>query len=447
MRQGAFLSLAVLSTAMVLQSRVITVPDQSPNIQTAIEKAESGDTVSVRIGIWNEAVELKDNIALIGESMLETVIRGKKRKPVVIAANGSLIKNCTVINGRTGILCENVDFTIDQVMVRNNRETGIHCLISLPNIYNSVIYRNKANGILCESARSIKTAIMHNIIAENGYCGIMLRGQSEVLIQNNVFLDNRQYGIWGGAEARRSRIVYNDFFNNRSALNTYLAMDASNTTDNPGYPKRMGEYDFFSTSSIILKGRGKDGATIGLIGGEVLSQRLTDPDEDGVTGDNDRCPSIPEDIDGFKDEDGCPEFDNDEDGIFDAQDACPESPEDYDNFRDDDGCNDFDNDKDGIPDSIDICKGNPETVNGYKDDDGCPDEAPPEIGKSVPSPAPPSEASPAVQTTAPPPAPDAPSESAGSDTVTPMTETPAEKPGAEAASPSTEAPDGRTPAE
>ncbi len=37
----------------------------------------------------------------------------------------------------------------------------------------------------------------------------------------------------------------------------------------------------------------------------------------------DRCPGDSEDVDGFEDGDGCPEFDNDQDGIPDARDQCP----------------------------------------------------------------------------------------------------------------------------
>ena len=33
----------------------------------------------------------------------------------------------------------------------------------------------------------------------------------------------------------------------------------------------------------------------------------TDFDEDGVPDDTDQCPDQPEDLDGFEDEDGCPE--------------------------------------------------------------------------------------------------------------------------------------------
>ncbi len=51
-----------------------------------------------------------------------------------------------------------------------------------------------------------------------------------------------------------------------------------------------------------------------------------DADGDGVPDDVDRCPDLPEDRDGFEDDDGCPEADNDADGIVDAMDACPNVP-------------------------------------------------------------------------------------------------------------------------
>jgi hypothetical protein len=51
--------------------------------------------------------------------------------------------------------------------------------------------------------------------------------------------------------------------------------------------------------------------------------RNHDKDHDGVPDDVDQCPEIPEDIDGFEDQDGCPDLDNDDDGILDKDDACP----------------------------------------------------------------------------------------------------------------------------
>jgi outer membrane protein OmpA-like peptidoglycan-associated protein len=98
-----------------------------------------------------------------------------------------------------------------------------------------------------------------------------------------------------------------------------------------------------------------------------------DQDGDGILDDVDKCPRVPEDKDGFEDDDGCPDDDNDKDGIADKIDACPMEPEDRDNVEDDDGCPDLDNDKDGIADKIDACPIDPEDKDGFEDDDGCPD--------------------------------------------------------------------------
>jgi outer membrane protein OmpA-like peptidoglycan-associated protein len=66
--------------------------------------------------------------------------------------------------------------------------------------------------------------------------------------------------------------------------------------------------------------------------------------------------------------------DTDGDGIVDAEDKCPTEPEDKDGFEDDDGCPDNDNDRDGIADADDKCPDQAEVVNGVDDLDGCPDE-------------------------------------------------------------------------
>lgn len=98
-----------------------------------------------------------------------------------------------------------------------------------------------------------------------------------------------------------------------------------------------------------------------------------DPDGDGILGENDKCPFIPEDFDKFQDEDGCDDPDNDSDGIRDTNDQCPMEPEDYDGFEDTEGCPDPDNDADGVLDVDDKCPMVPEDKDGWEDADGCED--------------------------------------------------------------------------
>ncbi|WP_324291454.1 OmpA family protein [Corallococcus sp. bb12-1] len=127
-----------------------------------------------------------------------------------------------------------------------------------------------------------------------------------------------------------------------------------------------------------------------------------DDDHDGIPDVNDVCPMDPETVNGYRDDDGCPDslpevkapedaatpanapppalslppapVDTDGDGIPDTEDRCPTAPEDVDGFEDEDGCPDPDNDRDGIPDAKDQCPLEAEVINGVKDDDGCPDK-------------------------------------------------------------------------
>ncbi|MFZ5442625.1 MAG: OmpA family protein [Myxococcota bacterium] len=98
-----------------------------------------------------------------------------------------------------------------------------------------------------------------------------------------------------------------------------------------------------------------------------------DGDGDGVLGEADRCPSQAEDVDGFEDGDGCPDFDDDRDAVPDVRDACPRAAEDVDGVQDADGCPERDADADGVDDEADRCPLAPEDFDGFEDADGCPE--------------------------------------------------------------------------
>lgn len=82
-----------------------------------------------------------------------------------------------------------------------------------------------------------------------------------------------------------------------------------------------------------------DDAYILILGLEValLDNR---PVENLMVEPRDPCAELEEDIDGFMDDDGCPDPDNDGDGILDVDDACPNVPETFNGFNDHDGCPD-----------------------------------------------------------------------------------------------------------
>ena len=135
----------------------------------------------------------------------------------------------------------------------------------------------------------------------------------------------------------------------------------------------------FSVGDVFSSGGGdevevphldvKEAGTIS--GTEVPKPKPTDDDHDGFLSDVDACPYQPETVNGYLDEDGCPDQlpDTDKDGRFDKDDKCPNDPEDLDGFADEDGCPELDDDSDGIADADDRCP----RVAGVAATSGCPD--------------------------------------------------------------------------
>jgi outer membrane protein OmpA-like peptidoglycan-associated protein len=119
------------------------------------------------------------------------------------------------------------------------------------------------------------------------------------------------------------------------------------------------------------------------VGADARAPVSDDIDGDGIPNAQDACALLPEDRDGFVDEDGCPDLDDDADGLRDAADKCPRASEDRDGFEDGDGCPELDNDEDGLPDGRDACSMDPEDRDGFEDGDGCPEPGPKPVTVSI----------------------------------------------------------------
>lgn len=388
-RTSMVMTCVIILACIIFQAtstRKIIVPTDYSTIQDGLNEADKDDTVYVLNGVYKENIVMPDWIVLEGQSTAKTILRGNQKDPVVKGANHSIIRNFTIKQGGIGILSENTNVHIQNCVIRNNVKTGIHCLISLPYIQNNIILDNEWSGVFCELvAYGTRTAIEHNIFANNTYSGINLSRKSGVLIQNNVFYKNRQFGVYVSKDSRKSRIIYNSFYQNRRSYNSYAVIDATNNSVDPKFPKKAWDNAdiFFSSNKEIvydnpLKKMGKNQAPIGIVSISGMNRLFKDSDEDGIPEDKDQCPELAEDFDNFEDKDGCPEYDNDGDGIYDSKDGCPDKAEDFDGYVDRDGCPDPDNDEDKVLDTVDKCPNTPETVNGFKDEDGCPDEKPEE---------------------------------------------------------------------
>src|SRR3954467_4171893 len=205
-----------------VQAKTIRVPGDFPNINGGLTSADYGDTVLVSPGHYYENVTLVQGVVLKGTNQLECIIDGMRKGPTIYAVTGSEIQNFTITNGIDGILCENSSPYIHHNWILDNQGAGIGAFISLPQIYNNVIYGNRWSGILAWGAKSLDTRIENNVVMRNGYSGFTLKGPTRIVARNNIVTENHEYGIYSDPAAGQSQIVYNDIFHNDAfAFNRY----------------------------------------------------------------------------------------------------------------------------------------------------------------------------------------------------------------------------------
>jgi len=237
----------------------ITVPDDYPTIQEAINAAISGDTIYVKAGIYKESIVINKSISLIGESRETTIIDGNGNGWVVnIECSYVTFRNFTVRNGTVGIwISETSQNRIEDNVVRNCNK-GILIVTSLwfqdnHLLRNNIISDNKY-GIVLEGCRNV--TILQNDIINNTERGIELtadprqaiefRGSHNNLICSNDIVGN-EVGIYLLGE--NNKFYHNNFLNNSENVQVYYVSYYENDWDN-GYPSGGNYWDNYAHIDI-----------------------------------------------------------------------------------------------------------------------------------------------------------------------------------------------------
>lgn len=385
LKKLVLITAGALLLSVPAMARNINVPGDYDKIADALGNADAGDTILVKRGTYNENITLIMGVVLKGEDPLTTIIDGGRRGPTVMGTSGAEMSHFTVKNGIEGILCENAAPYIHHCYVLDNKATGIGAFISLPWLRNNVVYGNRWSGILAWGAKSLDAYIEHNVVLRNGYSGLALKGPTNLVARNNIFMENHYYGVFADPAAGQTKVEYNNIYKNYYPFNQFIKVNRTNVSLDPKFiSPSLSKPNFYcqSTSPMLKRGKGK--LDIGLTATEVAKDeeaveetRNPDTDADGLCD-----PWVSEEGVSDKYASVCTGLDN-----------CPEEAEDFDGYQDDDGCPDPDNDRDGLCDpwveakamfanfahickGVDLCPEQAETLNEYKDDDGCPDEVP-----------------------------------------------------------------------
>jgi parallel beta-helix repeat protein len=183
----------------------ITVPDDYPTIQAAINAAADGDTVFVKNGTYYEHVTINKSITLVGEDSNTTIIDGNGTGPIIeIAADYVTISNFTIRNAGT---------TLEEYL----SESALACIASdftplqSVNVENNVLL-NASWGILFGWVSSVN--ISNNIISNIVMYAIDLGASTDmqnrnVTISNNLIYDCETFGINIDGDSQYCSVVNN----------------------------------------------------------------------------------------------------------------------------------------------------------------------------------------------------------------------------------------------
>jgi len=170
------LAAMVVITVPNVSGATITVPDDYPTIQGALNVAQPGDTIYVKDGTYKECITIStSDITLEGESKLNTKIDGggKARDVVTINANDVIIKDFTIQQGDPPDYCG-----IYSKGTEDNKIFGCE-------VFDCEIKHNY-RGIYLKWTDDFE--ICNNDIHYNSDCGIMLvNSDNHVIVDNNIY--------------------------------------------------------------------------------------------------------------------------------------------------------------------------------------------------------------------------------------------------------------------
>jgi len=187
------LALAVWGQAVNAQPVTITVPDDYPTIQEAINHAGYQDMIYVKAGTYYENVVVNRSVTLVGESR-QSIIDGNRSGAVItIRALNVTISGLTIRNGGdfSGISL----FSSEAKLIDNNITSnwcGIEYDSTRGNIVFSNSITNNLNGISGQWLS--ESAVTGNIIANN-LLGIRLSDSRGNAITSNDIRNHRDAGV------------------------------------------------------------------------------------------------------------------------------------------------------------------------------------------------------------------------------------------------------------
>lgn len=185
-------------------------------ISDAVYVALYGDVIIVLPGAYNEVIEMKDGVSIIGSGAESSQIIGKEGKYIIKGSNDATLQGFTIIKRGSdygnAIYCEGSSPTVTENVIMNYGEVinsghAIHCYKASPIItknYISSFYM----GVKCVENSS---PVIRNNIITAFLTGVFMYDKCDPIIINNTILIDKfvaiDISLWSHPEIRNNIIV------------------------------------------------------------------------------------------------------------------------------------------------------------------------------------------------------------------------------------------------
>ena len=179
----------------------ITVPDDYPTIQAAIDAASEGTVIYIAEGTWRENLRINKTLTLQSKG-LSKILPKEKILPIIQIKGENqdksilvVLKNLTIIGSQNvGLLAEgNVQLVLKNVQVQKNNDGICLCDAVKLTMEDSTICKNRGSGLILEG--NAQVTVEGSNINENNDDGLQLWDFSKGEIMNSTIVGNGT-GIW-----------------------------------------------------------------------------------------------------------------------------------------------------------------------------------------------------------------------------------------------------------
>jgi len=194
---------------IVINPRIIIVPDDYPTIQKAVNISCPGDTIYVKAGNYSETVNVNKTLKIIGEDWENTIVQGGFR----IVADNVLLTNFTITaSGQNAIEVYGYNVTIQHNLIEHSSfgilfdEGSDQCRVS-----ENIIRYCSADGIGIGPSGGSYHVVSNNNVANCSGAGISVLTPYNSILNN--FIANVEVGIalvFGGSNEIRGNIILNN---------------------------------------------------------------------------------------------------------------------------------------------------------------------------------------------------------------------------------------------